>query len=294
MQTRSKTYEAMDFQSFEAHAFSVFTGASAHVAAPALLECVAHTGDAPLTLSEMPSVAALSEEGRVWVQQALVSCGFEMLPDGSLRASPETLDRLNKEKNAARRRAHIEAAASREQLLTDLLRELSRAAAEATTLAQARGALRTFLAAFDGQPAVGPLLLGIAALMRAQAAAGTTGQCWCLERAAVLNGGDAFVKQSMPLLRALGLRPNALADTEQGLGASAEEIALELAACTWTANELGAIAYLIERRCARQPMPGRASGRIDGSSRAFEARELNGPIEWLNSVVGCMLTRLSP
>lgn len=250
----------------------------------------------------MPAAASLSPEGREWIKETLILCGFELQPDGSLRASDDTLDQLRGEQNTARRQVHAEAAAAREALLTTQLKALSaaspEAAAAATTLGLGRAALRDFLFTFDGQPAAGPFLLGVAALLRTQALSGTsTAHQWRLERAAVLNGGDEFVRRAVPLLRALGLCVGGDAggvDLEGGNGADDDTIVVEVASATWTAGEMAALAAHIERRCARQPFGGRATGRVDAGARAFEPRALVSWSEWLGSVLAALLLRMTP
>lgn len=300
--TRSMTASAEAESPLVQQAFAVFSGQPEHVAAPALLEVISMMvgGDEDvLLLDALPGAKApmLTEEGRAWIGRMLVSCGFEMLEDGRLKASVDTLEQLRKEQNAARRRAHAVAEESREKLLTAQLAQLQRAATSARTLAQARQALRQFFAAFDGQPAVGPVLLGCAALMRAQATSGVGGQCWVLDRAAMLNGGDAFVKQSIPLLGALGVAPGgrgAEAAEEGLLSTSADEVALEVVPGAWTAAELSALAVVVERRCSRMTFGARASGRIEGSSKAYTPRECASWWDSLGSAISAWLFKLAP
>ena len=299
MKTRSQTYE-QNFDAtkgsasalFEAQAFAYFADRSPHVAVPVLMECISVADDSELRLEDLPRFSVLGGDDQAWLRETLCACGFEVTAQGNLKASQETLDQLRKGQNAARRRAHTEAAASRGALLDDKIQELTRSAANAHTLGQARAALRTFLIAFDGQPAVGPLLLGVAALLKAQAMAGAAAQCWHVDRAAFLNGGDALVEQVMPLMHALRVLPNpSAADSEAG---RADELALEVEAHAWTPGELGALASLLERKCARQPLGGRATGTIASSGRKFTPRELATWQAWLGSVMGVLLTRLSP
>jgi len=231
---------------FADHAYAVLSGTPRHVAAPALLECIGCAGaeGGTVVLDSMPAAASLSPEGREWIKETLVLCGFELQPDGSLRASDDTLDQLRSEQNTARRQVHADAAVAREALLTAQLKALSAvssdAAAVATTLGLARAGLRDFLSAFDGQPAAGPFLLGVAALLRTQALSSTaTAHQWRLERAAVLNGGDEFVRRAVPLLRELGLRCCGDAgdvDLEGGNGADDDTIIVEVTTDTWTAG----------------------------------------------------------
>ena len=297
---------------FEEHAFTIFSSSlSSHVAAPALLECLAQVGsaeDGALFLEKFPAVEALPEEQREWVRRTLLACGFELRSDGALRASEEVLEKLRKEQNAARKRAHAEAAAARERILSNALRQLEQSCAandkqQPLTLAQARRALSKFLAAFDGQPAVGPLLLGLAALLRAQAASPSgEGRRWLVDRAAILNGGDQFVKRAVPLLGQCGVRQGsggASGDAEEaGQGASSDELTLQLADGTWTFGEMSALAAHVERKCARAAagagFGGRASGRVDAGASAYEPRALSSLGEWLGSVLSAWLTRWAP
>ena len=52
----------------------------------------------------------------------------------------------------------------------------------------------------------GPVLLGVAALLRAQGAHPSELQAWACERAVLLNGGDAMLKEAVALLRTLALQ----------------------------------------------------------------------------------------
>ena len=237
-----------------------------------------------------------------------VACGFELRTDGTLKASDEVLDRLRKEQNSARKRAHAEAAAAREKLLSDALRELERSfaakpqvvggATAPPPLRAARQALAKFLATFDGQPAVGPLFLGLAALLRAQAADGKA-QCWVVDRAAVLNGGDAFVKTAVPLLGQCGVRPlvgsGGAAATEEGRAAGDDEVALRVENGCWTQGELAALAAFVERKGKGSGFGARASGRVEADAdAAFAPRSLSSLSEWARSVLSAWLTRLAP
>ena len=296
--TRSKA------ASFEEIAFSVFSEAPSHAAAPVLFDCLQQPDG--LLIDQLPAASALSEDDRQWIKSTLLECGFELKPDGSLHASEAVLDKLRKEQNSARKRAHAEAAASREILLTNALRELEKSVSvkveggRPLTLAQARGALSKFLADFNGQPAVGPLLLGLATLLKAQAgAADGSGRCWVLERAAVLNGGDAFVKQVVPLFGQCGVRPvggAGGADAEAGLGPSADEMALQVRDGVWSLPEMQALASFVERKCKGSSggFAGRASGRVDAGSFAYTARENASLAEWLATLLSAWLTRFAP
>ena len=101
---------------FEEQAFAVFSSApSTHAGAPTLLEClntVQSAEDGAFLLDQVPAASALSDDEREWVRRILCDCGFELRPDGSLKASDEVLDRLRRETNTARKRAHAEAAAT--------------------------------------------------------------------------------------------------------------------------------------------------------------------------------------
>jgi hypothetical protein len=284
------------------HAFAFFTGSPQHPAAPALLEIISmmQGGDdneeQSVRLDSLPGAHApsLSDEGKLWVGDALLSCGFTKRADGVLTASPELLDSLRKEQNEARKRAHAVAAEQRETLLSEKLQGLRKATPPQYNLGQARAALKHFLSTFDGQPAVGPLLLGVASLLRAQAASGTEGRRWLVERATVLNGGDAFVRDAVPLMGHMGVIPGGAVDPELGQSAGADELGFEVAPGAWTAMEMGALAALLERRCARQTFGGRASGRVEESARAYEARLLASWPDWLGSVLAAWMCRLAP
>ena len=147
---------------------------------------------------------------------------------------------------------------------------------------------------------MGPLLLGLAALLKAQAgAADGSGRCWVLERAAVLNGGDAFVKQVVPLFGQCGVRPvggAGGADAEAGLGPSADEMALQVRDGVWSLPEMQALASFVERKCKGSSggFAGRASGRVDAGSFAYTARENASLAEWLATLLSAWLTRFAP
>lgn len=249
-------------------------------------------GQEPLRLDEVPSVAALTSDQKSWLVSALIECGFEMVGNSRVRASVDTLDALRREQNEARKQVHADAALKREALLDSAVRSLAStdAALPKPAIAAARSALGDFLAAFDGQPAVGPVLLGAAALLKEQAASGGSGRCWRVERAALLNGGDAFVSRVVPLLGSLGLRC-AVADLEAGDAVTAEEISLEVAPGAWAAGEMEALASLLQRRCRRMPIAARANGRVDLSARAYEARPIASWHDWLGTLFTSFLCR---
>ena len=293
--------------SFEEHAFSVFSESPSHVGAPALLECLSHASaaeDGTLILDQFPAASALTEDEREWVRRTLVACGFELQADGSLAATTEVLDQLRKEQNTARKRAHAEAAAAREKLLSNALRDLEQQAAKAVasagprevTLAQARAALSKFLLAFNGQPAVGPLLLGLGALLRAQAnSPEQAGKCWLVDRATLLNGGDEFVRQAVPLLGMCGVRPGAgAALAEAGDGAADDEVALRVVDGAWTLGEMGALGVLLERKSRGGAYGARAGGRLVDTGETWGARQTASLGEWMSALLSAWLTRLAP
>ena len=308
MRTRSQQYESIDTSAsggiFGQHAFEHFSGLpTAHAAAPTLLECIAAVGsDDVLDINALPTAPSLSDETHEWLATTLVECGFEKRPDGRLQAAPELVDSLRKEQNAARQRAHAAAAASREALLTSTLASLAQASASGSpTLGSARAALKQFLASFEGQPAVGPLFLGVAGLLKAQANAGTAGVCWHVDRATILNGGDEFVRLGVPLLAELGLLPCAagvdggsasVASLEEGTAPS--ELSLQVAEGIWADHEMHALASVLERKGGRYGA--RAGGRIEPTARsgAFTPRVIASWPAWVASVLGAWLYRLTP
>ena len=304
MRTRSQQYESMDVgasaSTFSQHALAHFSGQpSAHEAAPLLLECVAAVCNDSLDLNALPSGSSLSDEAKQWLTATLIDCGFEAQPDGKLHASPELLDSLRKEQNAARRQAHAMAAASREALLTSTLAGIDQKTSASLTLGSARAALKQFLASFDGQPAVGPLLLGMAALLKGQGVAGEVGMCWHLDRATLLNGGDEFVRQGVPLLAAaFGLVPSLTAESGNGAaaleeGMVAEELSLEVSKGAWADHEMHALASILERKGGRYGA--RGGGRVEPSTGGvFTPRAIPSWPAWVASVVGAWLFRLSP
>jgi hypothetical protein len=274
---------------FEDHAYAVLRAKPLHPFAPRLVEAV-NAGRLDL-LEALPSA-----EERAWVRDALTSLGFG--GDTVLEASDALLDDLRRQHNDARKRVHADAASERRSLLQALLEDLRGAALKLAgtpgQLGEARASLRAMLASFADQPAAGPVLLGVASLLRAQAEA-PAAAAWRVEVAALLNGGDEFVRRAVPLLQTLALQPAGMRDPEAGLVAACdgEEVAFELRPAAWASAELGCLARLIERRAARLPWGARATGQIVETAASFETRPLATWGEWWSSVLGQLLCRLA-
>ena len=266
---------------FESVCYDVFRGNPPHPSAPNLLQCVsgaaAADGAVPLPESE-------------WVAASLAALGFVQADGGTMRAEPELVQRLVREQNAARARVHADAAAAREAILD---RSLASSADDTVEpdLGAARAAVRKFVRTFDG-PASGPLLCGAAALLRAQSGAERL-QVWTCDRAALLNGGDAFCEHGVALLRALRVRPSAaLATVEEGR--ATDQVSWNLQPAAWTSGELRALAALLERSARRLDFGGRATGAVAEAPapERFEGRIIASWPLWLHSLVGSLLCRL--
>jgi len=160
-------------------------------------------------------------------------------------------------------------------------------------ISHVRSELQTLGAAISDQPAAGPVLLGVAALLYAQSTS-EAGQrlCWVVERAAFLNGGDDFVRGFVPFLSSMMLRPTI--DVEGGGG---DTITITVEDGVWTAGELRALAALLTRLAARQPIGRHPTGRVEpsrGSALVWKPRPTQSWHEWIVAFLGAWRARLWP
>ena len=187
------------------------TWSGQHGAAPRLLELVAEASTAS-------GVVRPDERDAEWVVSALSALGFAGPgSDGAMRADEPTLDALLTARNRARRRVHADAEAARRRQLAKLLDELAGSTLSRGDLRAAREALRDLPAPDGSSLAEAPVLLGVAALLRAQAAAPERALAtWRCPREALLNGGDALVPRLLRAFGALRLRPSGSLHVEDG------------------------------------------------------------------------------
>jgi len=267
-----------------------------HPAAPKLLQAVAQAGYSSSGVVELD--ADLSNEDGAWLQSKLREIGFEEEGGGgSLRADPELVQLLVKEQNSARKQVHKEAAAMREGMLEELLRDASsseqpRPSKRARTdIGGARDALDAFCTGEAAREvARGPVLLGVAALLRAQGAHPSELQAWACERAVLLNGGDGMLKEAVALLRTLALQPSAKADVEAADGLLRWVVHSD----AWSVGELRTLAVLAERRGRRLAAGVAASGRVEADSgRPFSPHQHATWQAWLHSLIISSLARLA-
>ena len=230
-----------------------------------------------------------------WLQSKLREIGFE--EEGrcgpatavAYRPDSERVELLIKEQNSVRKLVHKEAAATRERLLDELLRDASsseqpRPSKRARVdLGGARDALDAFCTGDAAREiARGPVLLGVAALLRAQGAHPSELQAWACDRAVLLNGGDGMLKEAVALLQTLALQPSAKADVEAADGL----LRWVVHSNAWSVGELRALAVLAERRGRRVAAGVAASGRVEADSgRPFSPHEHASWQAWLHSLV---------
>jgi hypothetical protein len=265
-----------------------------HPAAPKLLQAVARAGYSSSGVAELD--ADLSSEDGAWLQSKLREIGFEE-EEGSLRADPELVQLLVKEQNSARKQVHKEAAAMREGMLDELLRDASsseppRPSKRARTdIGGAREALEAFCTGEAAREvARGPVLLGVAALLRAQGAHPSELQAWACERAVLLNGGDGMLTEAVALLRTLALQPSVKADVEAADGL----LRWVVHSGAWSVGELRTLAVLAERRGRRLAAGVAASGRVEADSgRPFSPHQHATWQAWLHSLIISSLARLA-
>ena len=178
-------------------------------------------------------------------------------------------------RNDARRRVHAEAEAKREQLLDMEIREVAPGDHARPSLSEAGAQLRELGRTTRHQPALGPILLGAAMLCRHQAKQ-SGGCCWVLDRAALLNGGDSFVRTMVPLLcgpcgfyvHAAGL---------EGGADGARAIAFAVQQQRWTSAELYTLAAMLTHLAFQQPIGRRSCGCIEPRLATWRPRS---PSSW--------------
>lgn len=166
--------------------------------------------------------------------------------------------------NEARKAHHAAAAASRELLLDAALHELSLDSTSRGALLPACFHLRELAARIDEQVAAAPVLMGLAALMGSQARTSSSIYRWCVNRAALLNGGDDFVRAIVPIFGLLRLR--CVNDIES----SGENLTFEVACGAWTFGELRALETLARCYALRLPMGRTAAGRVSEYDQAWQ------------------------
>ena len=136
------------------------------------------------------------------------------------------------------------------------------------------------------------MLLGVAALLRAQSASPAVLQAWACERAVLLNGGDGFVRDAVGLLRTLSLQLAARgADVEAADGL----LRWVVRSGAWSVAELRALAVLAERRGRRVSLGAAASGgRVEPAAAGeFAPHEFPSWQAWLHSLLVSSLARLA-
>ena len=185
--------------------------------------------------------------------------------------------------NAARKRHHAGADERRNRLLdTQLFPRGHSPHDECASLSLARAELARFSAELGAQPAVGPVLLGAAALLTVQSR--RDDRCgWVLERSALLNCGDEMMRRLVRLMMDfLGLRRAPFrAGVEDGADdrSSAGTIAWIVENDRWTPTESLALATVLRRLAARQPIGRQPAGKVlTGQSMladAYRARLLS-------------------
>ena len=177
-------------------------------------------------------------------------------------------------RNDARRAAHAEAEAKRELLLDTEIREAA-APRGRLSLSEAGAQLRELGKTARHQPALGPILLGAAMLCRRQAKQ-SDGCCWVLDRAALLNGGDSFVRTMVPLLcGACGLYVHA-AGLESGADGT-RAISFAVQEQRWTSEELYTLAAMLTNLALQQPVGRRSCGSIETRLATWNPRS---PTSW--------------
>ena len=185
--------------------------------------------------------------------------------------------------NAVRKRHHAGADERRNRLLdTQLFPRGQSPHDECASLSLTRAELARLSAELGIQPAVGPVLLGAAALLTVQSR--RDDRCgWILERSALLNCGDEMMRRLVRLMMDfLGLRRAPFrAGVEDGADdrSSAGTIAWIVENDRWTPTESLALATVLRRLAARQPIGRQPAGKVlNGQSMladAYRARLLS-------------------
>ena len=277
---------------YEDMCFAVWSGGECHECASDLMQRISSAGGGVV------DVEACAGE---WVVSALCALGFSGPDAGQLCAAPELVSELVSRQNAARTRSHADAAAKRGEILDGAVRDASaRQAGGRVQLLSARDSLRSFLASPSGAgPAAWPVLAGAARLLEAQAASSGAEVVWHCPRAALLNGGDDFVRDAVKLLCALALCPRASANAaasaaaEEGEGDAAGVVAWAVREGSLTEPELRALAAAVHRglRAARA---GHAPAvRLDTSQlRRYKPPTYSNALAWLRGLLVAWLCRL--
>ena len=171
------------------------------------------------------------------------------------------------------------------------------------SLRHVRVALERLGSHADSQPALGPLLLGSAALLTEQSRhADDLHRLWIVERSAFLNSGDDTMLRILRLMMYdLGLYHSAdYIDLESGVQIGEKHsdgiLAFGVSEQLWTRSELLAIASLLRRLAARQPIGRQAVGcvqpRRESSSwrprklESWPARILTAVTAWRVQMLG--------
>ncbi len=187
--------------------------------------------------------------------------------------SPRAIEAAIAAQNTARRQHHLEADLRRNRLLDELLRRAARAPPAPlpplplpASLTAARAAIAQLDADLGIHAGIGPVLLGAAALLSAQSRAGADRCGWALERSALLNCGDEAMRRLVRLLvDAIGLagtRPSV--DVEGGADdrSSGGTLVWVVESGRWTSMESLALAALLRRLAAKQPIGRQPAGRL--------------------------------
>ena len=204
--------------------------------------------------------------------------------------------------NAARKHHHADADERRNRLLDTQLFPLGLGHSphdECASLSLARAELARISAELGTQPAVGPVLLGAASLLTVQSR--RDDRCgWVLERSALLNCGDEMMRRLVRLMMdVLGLRRAPFrTGVEDGADdrSSAGTIAWIVENGRWTPTESLALATVLRRLAARQPIGRQPAGQVlTGQSLladAYRARLLSSWRERLFSDLAAWRVRL--
>ena len=157
------------------------------------------------------------------------------------------------------------------------------------TIAQVRAEARALNSALGSSPAAGPVLLGAATLVLSQARERSR-QGWVLERAALLNGGDEFVRQMVPFLgfflRVHSDCGEAGTATSASAHGSAGYVVLSVRDdCQLTTSELRILALLLRRLASRQPVGRRPCGTIESIDGKWTATQSATLISRLVSLI---------
>jgi hypothetical protein len=185
-------------------------------------------------------------------------------------------------RNDARRQHHADADVFRNQLLD---KEMECSVSHARSLSRARSELQVIGADVGCQPALGPVLLGIASLLVAQS---HSAQCqfWIVERAALLNCGDDLMRRIVRLVvDELGCVPlRSHAHLESGMKADDTTSRGLVAFCVdddqWLNSELLTLAALLKQLASRQPIGRLPVGHVHTKERPWKPRTVGSWRAW--------------